>query len=75
VGVIGVWTNVKIHYLLYDLKTRGGLHNLATCSRLVASPDRAAHEQTLRHLSAVLNVKVFDEVDQFLAFLGVIPTV
>jgi len=74
VGVIGVWTNVKIHYLLYDLKTRAGLHNLATCSRLVASPDRAAHDQTLHHLAAVLNVKVFDAVDDFLAFLGVIPT-
>ncbi len=71
VGVVGVWTNVKIHYLLYDLKTRAGLHNLATCSALVASPDGEAHETTLRHLRSVLNVKVFDEIDEFLAFLGV----
>jgi nicotinamidase-related amidase len=71
VGVVGVWTNVKIHYLLYDLKTRAGLHNLATCSALVASPDREAHESTLRHLKNVLNVKVFDEIDEFLEFLGV----
>src|SRR5262245_15606649 len=71
VGVIGVWTNVKVHYLLYDLKTRAGLHNLATCSALVASPDREAHATALRHLAAVLNVKVFGRVDEFLSFLGV----
>ena len=71
VGVIGVWTNVKVHYLLYDLKTRLHMHNLATCSRLVAAPDRVEHRNTLRHLETVLNVKVFHEVDEFLAFLGV----
>jgi nicotinamidase-related amidase len=71
VGVIGVWTNVKVHYLLYDLKTRAGLHNLATCSRLVAAPDRVEHRNTLRHLESVLNVKVFHEIEEFLAFLGV----
>jgi serine/threonine protein kinase len=71
VGVIGVWTNVKVHYLLYDLKTRAGLHNLATCSRLVAAPDRVEHRNTLRHLETVLNVKVFHEVADFLNFLGV----
>jgi nicotinamidase-related amidase/tRNA A-37 threonylcarbamoyl transferase component Bud32 len=73
VGVIGVWTNVKVQYLLYDLKTRARLHNLATCSRLVAAPDRVEHRNALRHLESVLNVKVFHEVDEFLAFLGVEP--
>jgi nicotinamidase-related amidase/predicted Ser/Thr protein kinase len=71
VGVIGVWTNVKVQYLLYDLKTRARLHNLATCSRLVAAPDRVEHRNALRHLETVLNVRVFHEVDQFLDFLGV----
>ncbi|VTS04728.1 protein kinase domain-containing protein [Tuwongella immobilis] len=71
VGVIGVWTNVKIHYLLYDLKTRGGFHNLATCSALVASPDQRAHLEALRHFASILNVKVFDRIDDFLQFLGV----
>jgi len=71
VGVIGVWTNVKVHYLLYDLKTRGGFHNLATCSALVGSPNDRAHEEALRHLAMILNVKVFDRIDEFLSFLGV----
>ncbi len=71
VGVIGVWTNVKVQYLLYDLKTRARLHNLATCSKLVASPDRVAHRHALRHLEEVLNVLVFHEIEPFLEFLGV----
>jgi nicotinamidase-related amidase len=71
VGVIGVWTNVKVQYLLYDLKTRARLHNLATCSKLVASPDRVAHGNSLRHLEEVLNVLVFHEIEPFLEFLGV----
>jgi serine/threonine protein kinase len=74
VGAIGVWTNVKIHYLLYDLKTRARFHNLATCSRLVAAPDRVEHRNALRHLETVLNVKVFHEINDFLAFLGVTPS-
>lgn len=71
VGVIGVWTNVKIHYLLYDLKTRAGFHKLATCSKLVAAPDRMEHRNALRQLDTILGVQVFHEVDEFLDFLGV----
>ncbi len=73
VGVIGVWTNVKVHYLLYDLKTRAGFHNLATCSKLVSAPDRIEHRNALRQLETVLGVKVFHEIDEFLKFLGVSP--
>ena len=71
VGVMGVWTNVKIHYLLYDLKTRLRFQNLATCSCLVASPNRVAHGQTLKHLEEVLGVKIYHNIEEFLAFLGV----
>jgi serine/threonine protein kinase len=74
VGVVGTWTDVKVHYLLYDLKTRAGLRNLATCSALVASPEPAAQAATLRHLGIALGVRVFDEVDEFLRFLGVEPS-
>ncbi|WP_437185385.1 isochorismatase family protein [Planctomicrobium sp. SH668] len=73
VGVIGVWTNVKVHYLLYDLKTRAGFQNLATCSKLVAAPNMQEHENALRQLQTVLGVKVFDEVEDFLKFLNAGP--
>ena len=36
IGVIGVWTELKVLFLLYDLKTRAGIKNLATCSALTA---------------------------------------
>jgi len=74
VGVIGVWTNVKIHYLLYDLKTRAGFHNLATCSKLVGAPDRIEHRNALRQLETILGVHVFHDVEPFLDFLGVRPS-
>jgi len=31
-----VWTELKVLFLLYDLKTRAGIKNLATCSALTA---------------------------------------
>ena len=34
VGVVGVWTEAKVSFLLYDLKTRLGIDELATCSAL-----------------------------------------
>ncbi|MGC4119959.1 MAG: isochorismatase family protein [Myxococcales bacterium] len=71
VGVVGAWTNVKVQYLVYDLKTRGRFGNIATCSALVAAPDRVAHQQALRHLEETLGVKVFASVSEFLGFLGV----
>ena len=29
VGIVGVWTDVKVHYLAYDLVTRLGLERIA----------------------------------------------
>jgi len=69
VGVIGVWTDVKVNYLLYELRTRARFQNLATCSSLVASPNRAAHQITLKHVEEMLGVKVFDSAEDFLLFL------
>ena len=43
IGVIGLWTDAKVTFLLYDLLTRGYSENLATCSALVASASRAQH--------------------------------
>src|SRR5215472_13955094 len=34
VGVVGVWTEAKVSFLLYDLKTSLGIDDLATCSAL-----------------------------------------
>lgn len=70
VGVIGVWTDAKVSYLLYDLATRVGLSRLATCSALTASVSRHGHFFALDHLRSVLGVTVHDSVGDFAAWLN-----
>jgi protein-tyrosine phosphatase/nicotinamidase-related amidase len=70
VGVIGVWTEAKVTFLLYDLKTRLGIDALATCSALTASASRAAHFAALEQLRRVLGVEVFDGVGDFADWLA-----
>jgi nicotinamidase-related amidase len=69
IGVIGVWTDVKVAYLLYDLATRLRVTRLATCSALTASRSLDAHFRALEHLAAVLGVRVLHSPGSFLAWL------
>jgi protein-tyrosine phosphatase/nicotinamidase-related amidase len=69
IGVIGLWTDAKVTYLLYDLLTRGYSVKLATCSALVASASRAQHFNALEQLRKLLGVHVFDSVGEFCSWL------
>ncbi len=69
VGVIGVWTEAKVSFLLYELLTRCGIQNLATCSALTASASRSQHFNALDQLRKVLGVDVFESVGDFAAWL------
>ncbi|MHC4391421.1 MAG: phosphatase domain-containing putative toxin, partial [Planctomycetota bacterium] len=69
IGVIGVWTEAKVSYLLYDLKTRLRIDALATCSALTASASRAQHFNALEQLRKLLGVSVFDSVGAFADWL------
>lgn len=69
VGVVGVWTDAKVTFLLYDLATRLGIRELATSSALTASPSRAAHFSALDQLRRLLGVRVFDGVGDLASFL------
>ena len=69
VGVIGVWTEAKVSFLLYDLKTRCRIDQLATCSALTASASRAQHFNALDQLQKILGVAVFDAVGEFADWL------
>jgi protein-tyrosine phosphatase/nicotinamidase-related amidase/aminoglycoside phosphotransferase (APT) family kinase protein len=69
VAVIGVWTEAKITFLLYDLLTRGRVESLATCSALTASASRAQHFNALEQLKKILGVEVFDSVGDLGAWL------
>ena len=76
IGVVGVWTDAKVSFLLYDLKTRLGAQfpsvrvELATCSALTASSSRLQHFNALEQLQRLLNVTVFDSVGQFARWLA-----
>jgi len=69
VGVIGVWTEAKVSFLLYDLKTRLGIDELATCSALTASASRAQHFNALAQLEKLLGVRCFDSIAEFANWL------
>lgn len=69
VGVVGVWTEAKVTFLLYDLKTRCGIDDLATCSALTASNSRAQHFNAIDQLRKLLSVEVFDSVGEFTRWL------
>jgi aminoglycoside phosphotransferase (APT) family kinase protein len=69
VGVVGVWTEAKVSFLLYDLKTRLGIDDLATCSALTASASRAQHFNALAQLEKILGVRRFDSPAEFADWL------
>ena len=68
-GVVGVWTEAKVSFLLYDLKTRLGIDELATCSALTASASRAQHFNALAQLEKLLGVACFDSPAEFADWL------
>lgn len=70
VGLIGVWTEAKISFLAYDLRTRYPHWQLAVCSALTASSSRAQHFIALDQLRRLLGVTVFPSVGEFTTFLG-----
>jgi nicotinamidase-related amidase len=69
VGVIGVWTEAKITFLLYELLTRYPHFKLATCSALTASSSRHKHFLALEHIQSILGVTVYDSAGEFSEFL------
>lgn len=69
VGVVGVWTEAKISYLLYELATRCGFSHLATCSALTASSSRTQHFNALDQIQRLLGVRVLNSVGEFAAWM------
>ncbi|MBI2837134.1 MAG: isochorismatase family protein [Acidobacteria bacterium] len=70
VGIIGVWTEAKVTFLSYDLRTRFPDFEIAVCSALTASSSRAHHFQALDQLAKLLGVVVFSSVGEFVELLG-----
>src|SRR6188472_3021584 len=69
VGVVGVWTEAKVSFLLYELRTCLGIDELATCSALTASASRTQHFNALSQLDKILGVSCFDSLADFVDWL------
>lgn len=69
VAVIGVWTDAKVSFLCYELRTRLGLSHVATCSALTASASREKHFVALDSLETLLGVTVTHSPSELAEFL------
>ncbi|MCW8133762.1 MAG: isochorismatase family protein, partial [Planctomycetota bacterium] len=65
IGIVGVWTDAKVNFLAYELKSRCGLTEVATCSALTASASRARHFLGLDQLQGILGVPAFESIGDF----------
>lgn len=70
VGLMGVWTEAKIMFLAYDIRTRYPDMEIAVCSALTASSSRSHHFLALEQLQRLLGVQVFSSVGEFTQYLA-----
>lgn len=70
VGLMGVWTEAKITFLAYDLRTRYPEFRLAVCSALTASSSRENHFIALDQIERILGIEVIPSVGEFIEYLG-----
>ena len=70
VGLMGVWTEAKIMFLAYDIRTRYPEMEIAVCSALTASSSRSHHFMALEQLQRLLGVQVFSSVGEFTQYLA-----
>ncbi|KIG14973.1 Protein-tyrosine phosphatase-related protein [Enhygromyxa salina] len=70
VGLTGVWTEAKVLFLAYEIRTRFPEFEIAVCSALTASSSRQHHFQALSQLDRIIGVQVIDSVGGFIDWLG-----
>ncbi|PJZ51767.1 dual specificity protein phosphatase family protein [Leptospira adleri] len=74
VGISGVWTEAKVQFLAYDIKTRYPEWEIAICSALTASSSIGMHFIALDQLKEILGIKIFPSIGAFTSFLsGTVP--
>jgi len=76
VGVIGVWTHVKVEYLLFNLHTlwpKFFFNQLAVCEPLCASPFKEFHNLAIKKFQS-FNIRIYDNIDNYCRdWLGLDP--
>lgn len=70
IGLMGVWTEAKITFLAYDLRSRYPQCQIAVCSALTASSSRQNHFLALDQLERILGVRVLASPGEFVEYLG-----
>jgi len=70
VGIAGVWTDAKVAFLAYELRTRFPFLEIAVCSALAASSSRERHLLALDHLERVVGVRIIHSIGEFASFLS-----
>lgn len=70
IGIIGVWTEAKVGFLAYELRTRFPQAEIAVCSALTASSSRTQHFLALEQLSRILEIRIIHTVGAFADFLA-----
>lgn len=68
IALVGCWTEAKISFLLYELRTRG--FNVAASSALCAGASFEQHFEALQRASRILNIPVFHGVFDLLSWLS-----
>jgi protein-tyrosine phosphatase len=69
-GIVGVWTEAKVTFLAYELRTRHPDARIGVCAALTAGSSRAQHFAALDQLPRLLGVEVFSSVAGFARFLA-----
>lgn len=76
VGVYGVWTHIKVEYLLLSLSTMPPAifprQNIAVCAPLCASPNHEDHVYAIEKFRK-LGYMVFDDILDYLKWMGLKP--
>lgn len=68
-GIVGAWTDAKVTFLAYELRSRYPHLDIAVCSALTASSSRERHLLALDHLERIVGVRVLHSVGQFAEYL------
>ena len=69
VGLMGVFTEAKITFLSYELKTRYPNFDVVVCSALTAGSSLSSHYTALDQLKKILGVRVISSVGVFTKYL------
>lgn len=70
IGLIGVWTEAKVSFLAYELRTRYPNSEIAVCSALTASSSRNNHFVALSQMNKLLGIRIIPSMGEFIEYLG-----